>query len=346
MTKKRKIIVITVCLITLICMGAATCFYAYRILLHDNVQCKENTLIYIPTHSTYQQVIDSLKTNKILYNYNSFNRIAHLKKYPQKVKDGCYKITPSMSNNSIVNMLRSGNQEPVRLTFNNIRTKKAFAKKIAGQLEITEEEILNLLTDSRFTDQYHFDTNTILTMFIPNTYEVWWNISAENFMERMFNEYNKFWNQNRCQKAAELQMSKAEVAILASIVEEENHLADEQPVIAGLYINRLRKGMLLQADPTLKYALNDFTIQRILNKDKEIASPYNTYKYQGLPPGPIRIPSIQAIDAVLNYAHHDYLYMCAKEDFSGRHNFAKTNAQHERNAAKYRHALNQRGIKR
>ena len=200
------------------------------------------------------------------------------------------------------------------------------------------------MNDSTWCDSLGFTRETIPALFIPNTYEIYWNVSPERFMARMKQEYNRFWTEERRKKAEALGLTPVEVSTLASIVEEESAVADEYPTIAGLYLNRLKAGMPLQADPTVKFAAGDFALQRILDKHLAIDSPYNTYKYAGLPPGPIRIPSIRAIDAVLNPAHHRYFYMCAKEDFSGRHNFAATLAEHNRNANRYRAELNRRKI--
>ena len=243
-------------------------------------------------------------------------------------------------------MLRSGRQEPINLTFNNIRTKLQLANRIAEQLECNSAELLELLDNDSFAIQYGFNSENILCMFIPNTYQFYWNTSAKKFIERMYKEYQTFWDPSRRLICQNMSLSPIEVSILASIVEEENHLSAEQATIAGLYINRLHQDMPLESDPTLKFALGDFNIKRVLNKDKLIDSPYNTYLYKGLPPGPIRIPAPTAIDAVLHYEHHNYLFMCAKEDFSGYHNFAVTLAQHNRNANRYHQALNNLNIKR
>ena len=206
--------------------------------------------------------------------------------------------------------------------------------------------LLNLLKDKAYVSQLGFKETTLPSLFLPNTYQMYWNTDAKGFVSRMKREYTNFWTDERVQKANEKGLTPVEVSVLASIVDEETQKADEKPLVAGLYLNRLKRGMRLQADPTLKYALGDFSIKRLLNDDMEINSPYNTYKYAGLPPGPIRIPSIVGLNAVLDAASHKYLYMCAKEDFSGYHNFAKTLSQHNQNAAKYRRELNKRGIRR
>jgi len=220
------------------------------------------------------------------------------------------------------------------------------AALLAPHLMIDSVAIANALKDTVLCHQLGYDTATVVALFVPNTYEVYWNISAEALLQRMKKENDAFWNaQGRKEKAAALGLTPVEVATLASIVDEETAANAEKPTIAGLYLNRLRQGMLLQADPTVKFALGDFTLRRILNRHLEVDNPYNTYLYPGLPPGPIRVPSVVGIDAVLNHQQHDYLYMCAKEDFSGTHNFAHTLQEHLRNAARYAAALNQRGIK-
>jgi len=274
-----------------------------------------------------------------------FKILAELRKYPDNMKPGRYAINPNMNNQEALNRLRLGYQTPVRITFNNIRLISELSIRLTEQLMISDEELLSQLNDEKRCESLGFNTTTIKTLFIPNTYEVYWNISAEKLLARMKYEHDAFWNENRLMKAKSLRLSPVEVSILASIVEEETALPDEFPVVAGLYINRLYKGMLLQADPTLKYAAGDFSLRRILDRHKAIESPYNTYLHAGLPPGPIRIASIQGIDAVLNYTKHNYLYMCAKEDFSGRHNFAVTLAEHNRNAEKYHAELNRRHIR-
>ena len=249
-----------------------------------------------------------------------------------------------MSNLDLVRRLRSGHQEAIRLTFIGVRSREELAKRMDEELMLNGDTLLRLMNDSVWCASMGFNRQTIVAMFIPNTYEVYWNVSPERFMARMKREYKAFWNASRQEKAQAAGLSPVEVSVLASIVEEESAAVDEYPVIAGLYLNRLKAGIPLQADPTVKFAVGDFSLRRILDKHLEVDSPYNTYKYASLPPGPIRIPSIQALEAVLNYTKHRYLYMCAKEDFSGRHNFAVTLAEHNRNAARYRSELNRRKI--
>lgn len=330
----------------IIVFGLMTGLKYYNWIYNDNVNSEitNNAFIYIPNNATYSEVIDLLKFEKLLSNVNSFEWVAKIKGYDNTVKGGRYKILPDMSNNQIINMLRAGLQAPVSLTFNNIRTKEQLASKISNKIDVDSVELVQKLNDDSYLAQYGVSSETAPILFLPNTYQFFWNTNADGFIERMYSEYQKFWNSERTESAKELSLTLLEVSILASIVDEETTKEDEKPMVAGLYLNRLKKGIRLQADPTLKFAMGDFTVKRIVNKDKQIESPYNTYKYAGLPPGPIRIPSIKGIEAVLNPTKHNYLYMCAKEDFSGYHNFAKTLKQHNVNAAKYRRELNKKRI--
>lgn len=249
-----------------------------------------------------------------------------------------------MTNRSLINLIKAGNQDPVKLKFHNIRKKENFAAYLASNLEADSLSFINVLDSTALISKYGFNQDNVYAMFIPNTYEMYWNISPVNFFERMHKEYDKFWTADRKQKAASLNLSPVQVYTLASIVDAEALYDKEMPIIAGLYLNRLNKGILLQADPTVIFANNDFTVKRVTGKLLQVQSLYNTYKYAGLPPGPIMMPSINAIDAVLNRDSNNYIYMCAKEDFSGYHNFAENKAQHEINAKKYREALNKRNI--
>ena len=301
--------------------------------------------IFIDEKKDYDAILNQLETKSKIKNIRLFEKLALQMKYPQNIKPGRYEIKPQMNYIDLVRMLRNGNQTPLKLTFNNIRIKKDFAERIGNQLMFNQEALMNELDNPDVCKSLGFDTNTIMCMFIPNTYEVYWTITAAQFLERMKKEHERFWTAERLKKASEIPLSPVEVSILASIMEEETADRAEYPVVAGLYINRLRKGMRLEADPTIKFALGNFELRRILYAHLDVESPYNTYRNSGLPPGPIRIPSIAGIDAVLNYSHHNYIFMAAKEDFSGRHNFAVTNAEHSRNAKKYHEALNQRNIR-
>lgn len=305
---------------------------------------KKSESFFVPTGATFEDVSGLIRVSGFLKNTESFVWLAKIKDYPERIQPGHYLIKDGMSNNELVNMLRAGLQTPVKLTFNNVRTREDLAGKVSRMIEADSLSLLKALGDSTLLARYDFSPTTVPAMILPNTYEIWWNTDAEEFIDRMHREYKQFWNETRLMKAQKSGMTPTEVATLASIVDEETVKSDEKATVAGLYINRLKKGIRLQADPTIKYVLGDFTINRVLSRDLEIDSPYNTYMYRGLPPGPIRYPSVSGIEAVLNHENHDYLYMCAKDDFSGYHNFAKTLRQHNINAEKYRRALSQRRI--
>ena len=301
--------------------------------------------LYIPTGSGFEDVIAILHKKNLLLNEKSFRWTAEQMKYDSHVLAGRYKLKPKMSNKELISLLRSGRQEAVKLTINNIRTKEQLAQQVSEQLEIKPAAILSMLNDTNYTRKLGFSTAAVLSMFLPNTYEVYWNTSAEKFLMRMKREYDKYWNQNRLQLAKKMNLSPVQVSILASIVQLESNKEDEKPIIAGVYLNRFRKDWKLEADPTLIYALGDFSVSRVLNAYKEIDSPYNTYRYKGLPPGPICLPTMSSLSAVLNSVPHSYMYFCAKDDFSGYHAFATTYSQHLVNARKFRMALDKRGIR-
>ena len=312
-------------------------YQLYRYVFEENV--KINYVLFISENTTFKQISDSLHVNNVLKNEKAFKWISKKKSYPMAIKQGRYLFKKGMNTNQVVNMLRAGIQETVDVTFNNVRFKENLAGKVSKYIQADSVSILNLFSDEKKIKAFGFNTETFRTMFIPNTYEFYWTTSAGEFANRMKLEYDRFWNDSRKAKAEKLNLSPEEVITLASIIQSETIKPDELKRVSGLYINRLKRGIPLQADPTVKYAVGDYSLKRVLNKHLEIESPYNTYKYAGLPPGPIAFPEISAIDAVLNYEEHKFLYMCAKEDFSGYHNFAKTLAQHNRNAAKYRAAL-------
>ena len=322
-------------------------YWAYRTLMSPNVKTPEGkeVSIYIPTGSDYEQVKTILKDAHVLVNEGSFDWVAKRKDLTDNIHPGHYILKDGMNNNRLVNMLRGGLQTPVKVSFNNIRNVDQLAGRIATQIEADSASISNQLHNQDYIQQLGFNDYTIPALFLPDTYEFYWNTDAEGFVVRMFQEYNKFWTEERKQQAQNKGLTPIEVSTLASIVNKETNMSDEMPRVAGVYINRLKNDWLLQADPTLIFAWNDYTIKRVLDRHKEIESPYNTYKHLGLPPGPICIPSIVAIKSVLNAEDHHYFFFCAKEDFSGYHNFAKTLAEHNRNAAKYQQALNQIGIK-
>ncbi|MDR1671949.1 MAG: endolytic transglycosylase MltG [Bacteroidales bacterium] len=308
--------------------------YAANILISDDPQ-----FLMIPTSASFDKVC-TLLLEAGLQNEASFRWTAHRMNYPDRVKAGRYRLPNGMNNIELVRMLRSGRQIPVKVTFNNIRTGAQLAGKVAVVIETDSAGIAALFSDDVFLNKHHLTPETAISVFIPNTYEFQWNTSAKQFWERMLKEHTRFWNEERRRKADAIEMTPLQVSILASIIEEETQMNDEKPMMASVYINRLQRAMPLQADPTLKFAAGDFSIRRILDKHKEIQSPYNTYLHTGLPPGPICMPSVASLDAVLNYKKSDYLYFCAKEDLTGYHNFSKTLAQHNRNAEAYQKALN------
>lgn len=330
----------------LLVFGLAFGYWAFRTVMSPNVTTPDGkeTAIYIPTGSTYDDVQNILDESHLLANPKSFNWVAQRKGLPENVRPGRYVLKNGMSNNQLINMLRGGLQSPVNVTFNHIRDVDQLAGRIAKQIEADSASISQLLHDQDYIGEHGFNGFTIPALFLPDTYQFYWNTDAEGFVTRMLQEYSKFWTDEREQQAKNIGLTPIQVSTLASIVNKETNMTDEMPRVAGVYLNRLKSNWLLQADPTLIFALNDYTIKRVLNVHKEIESPYNTYKYPGLPPGPICIPSIAAVKAVLSAEQHHYYYFCAKEDFSGYHNFAKTLAEHNRNAARYQQALNQRGI--
>lgn len=296
----------------------------------------------ISEDSSYETIMQEIKENGHVKSFFTFKIAAQILDFKGNIKKGKYTFLDNDNNFQIIRKLRRGQHFPVRFTFNNIRTKEQLAKKLDGKFLFEREELENLLDNSAFLSTFGLTPETAISVFIPNTYELYYDINAIQFFNAMYKQYNRFWNDQREEKAQTIGLSKSEVITLASIVEEENFKEVEKGLIAGLYINRLRKGMKLQADPTVKFALQDFNIKRITHNDLAVNSPYNTYFYTGLPPGPIRIPETSTIDSVLNYRRHDYLYMCAKEDFSGFHYFSKSYNEHLKNAAKYHKALNGR----
>ena len=349
MKKKRKFglkkIIIWLLAFTLLA-AIAVGYLAYHYVFKTNINLtrEEITYLYIPTGSSYEDVVSMLKQEDLIIDTKTFKWVAKQKNYPNHVRAGRYRITAGMNNNELVNMLRSGAQQPLNITFTNIRTKEQLAGHIALRIEADSASIINLLNNDEVMSKYGLDSESAALLFMPNTYEFFWNTSAEQLLQRMHREYHRFWNENRLQKAAAMNMTPVEVGVLASIVQQETTKADEMDRIAGVYINRLKRGMPLQADPTVVFAHRDFAMTRVLKRHLEIDSPYNTYKYRGLPPGPITLPSPAAIDSVLEYEKHEYLYFCAREDFSGYHAFARTYQQHLINARRYQQELNRRNI--
>jgi UPF0755 protein len=326
-----------------------TCFayYVWQIFTTPNFDTKEQDtfVLYIPSNSAkYETVLDSLKKNKIVRDETSFRFLSKILKYPQHVKAGRYVIKKSMGNYALINKLKEGNQDPVKLTFNNVRLKEDLIKKIGHKFEFDSTALVKMLDDTSLCAKYGFNSETMMCMFLPNTYDVFWSTTPEKLLDRMQAEYKRFWNDDRLAKAKAIGMSPTEVQILASIVEEETKKNDEKPRVAGLYMNRLNTQMPLQADPTIKFALKDFGIKRILNNQLSVNSPYNTYRNLGLPPGPIRLADLTSIDAVLSYERHNYTYMCASPEFNGYHIFTDSYADHLNNARLYQDALNKRNI--
>lgn len=315
----------------------------YKIYFAPNITANEKYL-YIKTGATLEEVYQEIQSKEITKDLKSFKEAAAKMDLALRLKPGRYKLSKGMNNRSLINIIKSGSQDAVNLKFQNIRRKEEFAGYLAKNMEADSLSFIKLLDSAAFVEKHGFTTDNIYSLFIPNTYEMYWNTSPVEFFTKMQAEYDKFWDPARKQKAAALNMTPIQVSILASIVDGEAIYDKEMPIIAGLYLNRIKKGIKLQADPTVIFANGDFTVKRVTNALLQTESKYNTYKYAGLPPGPIMMPSIKAIDAVLNKDNNDYLYMCAKEDFSGYHNFATNQAQHEINAKKYREALNKRKI--
>ncbi len=350
MSKRRKKIPrrkhITLVGLVILIVGAVIAYRIYDKIYGSNIQLKEkeSTHIYIPTGSSAKDVFRILDTSDVIQNLSEFKWMAEKKNYQNHVHPGRYLVENGMSNNALINMLRAGRQNPVDLTFNNIRRKKEIAGVISKQIEADSASIIRLLNDKEYLQQYGVTPKTVHALFIPNTYELYWNTAPRELIERMHREYERFWNEERKNKAESIDITPVEVSILASIVKEETIKSEEMPRIAGVYINRLERGMRLQADPTIKFAIGDFSVNRVLDKHLQKDSPYNTYRNAGLPPGPISFPSITAIESVLNYEKHDYFYFSARPDFSGYHNFSKTHYQHIQNARKYQKALNEKKI--
>lgn len=331
----------------LLFIGITTGYSYYNKIYKENISA--NNFIYIPTNATFDQVTKLVLP--YLKNKEAFIWVAKQKNYPNKIKAGRYEIKKGMNNSDLVNLLRSGNQIPLKISFNNQNTVEKLAGRISEQIEADSIAIIKAITDVDFLKKNNFTKANVLGMFIPNSYEFYWNTSAEKFRDRMLKEYNTFWNKDRIDKAKKLNLTKKEVITLASIVQKETAKTNERPIVAGLYLNRLRSKWALGADPTIIFALKqkygqDKIFKRVLNKDLTINSPYNTYTNTGLPPALISMPDISSIDAVLNNLRHDYYYMCASVTKIGYHEFAKTLAQHNKNATKYHQWINKQGINR
>lgn len=340
----KRVLIIIFGITAVVCVVGG--IFAYALFSSNiNIEKDKKEFLLVYENDCYDDIIDKLVSKQIVKSKKTFKIASWLLNNKKQFKSGRYQITSEMNNLTLVRNIMYGRQTPISISFNNVRTKDVLAERLTKKLKISEEEFLAELYSEQTLKTLGFNKNTVISLFIPNTYEVYWDITAEELIERMKKEYDLFWNEERTAKLLDVGLSKEEVSTLASIVEEETRKKDEQPVVAGLYLNRIHKNIPLQADPTVKFAVQDFSLRRIYKKHLEYDSPYNTYMYAGLPPGPIRVPSIQAIDAVLNFVNHDYIYMCAKEDFSGYHNFATSYKEHQENAERYRRALNKRGIK-
>ena len=338
-TKKRLIIAI----LGIILFGIAGVAHIYYYFFAPPFQITETAYIYIDRDDDVDSVYHKIAEVGNPKQMHGFESLVRYQGYT--LKTGRYAIKPTDNMRYLHRRLSMGYQTPIKLTIGSVRTLDRMARNVSRQLMIDSTEVANLLNDTAYIRKMGYSKETLPALFIPNTYEVYWDMSAEDFMTRMQKEHKAYWNEKRMKQAEAIGLTPIEVATLASIVEEETANQAEKPMVAGLYINRLKKGMLLQADPTVKFSLQEFGLKRILFRHLEVDSPYNTYKYAGLPPGPIRVPSYQGLESVLNYTKHNYIYMCAKEDFSGTHNFAATSAQHAANARKYQQALNRKGIR-
>jgi len=336
----------TVVFITALLLGFLSArFYYYVKSPNLNLKGKGHMYLYIPTGTGFDGLLRIMKEKDILKNERSFIYVSSRKHYDSKVKPGRYKIQAGMNNNELVNLLRSGRQEPVRLNIQSARTVAELAGKLSHQIEADSSSLMKLFLDPSCLKQFGIDTYNVFVLFIPNTYEMYWNTSAQQLLKKMSLEQNIFWSARRRELLGSTGMNINQVVTLASIVEKETNKDQEKPDIAGVYINRLKKKWPLQADPTIIFAWQDYSIRRLTAKHLKIDSKYNTYIHSGLPPGPVCIPSVSSIDAVLNFTDHKYMYFCAKEDLTGSHNFAVNLAEHNRNAKKYQQALDRLNIR-
>lgn len=343
--KQTILYAVLIVLLILLAVGAREAWRYYDMVYGANVyQDKDKYVLYIPTDASLVTVRDSLNQNRIVKDTASFTWVADLMNFSDNIQAGRYYIKPGMSNRALLKLLRSGAKKPVKVTWDKFRLKENYVGYVSDRLELDSASLMTLLEDDVFLRQYGLTPANVMAIFIPNTYEFYWNTSSADFFGRMWEEYNKFWTDQRKDKAEQHNLTPVEAIIVASIVEEETQVGEEFSKIAGVYLNRLQKGWKLQADPTVKYAVGDFGIRRVLDKHVNTESPYNTYRNKGLPPGPICTPPIKAIEGVLNAEEHDYYYFCAKPDMSGEHAFAKTHRQHIRNANAFQRALNKRDI--
>jgi len=333
-------------LLFLLCVAGAGWWAWKRVMGPATTFREESRVVLVPTGAGFEDVVDSLRQQGALRDERAFRLMAQRKQYPERVRPGRYRIARGMSMNALLNRLRAGEQEPVRLTFSNVDHLQELAGRAARVLEPDSLAFLEAFHDPGLQQEVGLDRSTMIALFIPDTYEFWWTTTPAQFIARMRREHERFWTQERLRKAADRGLTPVQVATLASIVQAETVKAADAPRIAGVYLNRLRIGMPLQADPTLKFAMGMPDVQRILHVDKEVDSPYNTYRYTGLPPGPINMAEPRSIDAVLDAEQHAYYFFCARADLSGYSEFARTYEQHLVNARKYQRALNERGIYR
>ncbi|MEA3495216.1 MAG: endolytic transglycosylase MltG [Bacteroidota bacterium] len=348
--KKRSLLPFKVVSILALALVIAL-FFAYKFAMkiyEPNVMLndiQEDARLYIPSGSDYDDVLQLLNNQNFISDIKSFEWVAKKMNYPASVHPGSYLIKKGMNNYDFISKLRVGSTTPVYLTINCVRSLDELAEIVGSKLESDKEEFYKAMIDDSFFKANGLNKNTVLTFFIPNTYEFYWIASPEEFLSKMKKEYDKFWTAERKEKATKLNLSQIEVSILASIIQEETSKKDELGKIARVYLNRLKRGMLLQADPTLKFALKDRSIKRLLNEHKKVNSLYNTYKYKGLPPGPIVLPQISSMDGVLNAENHNYIYFCAKADMSGYHYFSTNYRQHLNYARRYHRKLNSLNIR-
>lgn len=343
----KKGTLISTAVVTSVALLTAMLFSIYTLCMHPNIlKGKPSKQLNIPHGMHFQALKEMLWQHGYVSNLASFSFLARLIRYDQRIIPGAYQLVPNMSNWQALQMLRAGAQQPVKIVLHHVRNKEDLVAKITKNIEFNAADFKQLLDDASFVGQYGFNRDNVMVMFIPNTYEVYWTITPKDLFARMYQEYQKFWNVTRRERAKYLQLSPVDIAILASMVQAETNKIEEAPLIAGVYINRLRKNMALQSCPTLLYILGDPSARRVLHKYKALDSPYNTYKYPGLPPGPISLPTIAMIDAVLSSEASNYLYFSAKEDFSGYHYFAKSFKEHLHNARRYQRALNKARIYR
>lgn len=330
--------------------GGVFVYNIYQAIFSPNTAFQDDVVyLTVGSDDTFQDVFRRI--SPLVEDPESFAMVAGKKGYPSNLKPGRFLIRKGMNNNEIINSIRSKNI-PLNVSFNNQERLENLAGRIGEQIEADSLELLESFRDTAFLNTNDFNTDTALAMYVPNTYQFFWNTTAEAFRDRMLKEYKRFWNEDRLNKASRLNLDPKEVTALAAIVQKETAKVDERPRVAGVYLNRIRKGMPLQADPTVIYAMKkesgnfDMVIKRVLNKDLETDSPYNTYKRRGIPPGPITMPDISSIDAVLNAEAHNYLYFVADTQNFGYHKFAKTLSQHNRNAREYRQWIDSQGVKR